>query len=243
MCCRRKVETMGFCRLASSMPVLHSQELKERAVLFWEDTQPCEVVCEVLNVSRTSLYRWKPNWILYGSVLGPDRRLRGRSRALTADDRDDIRDLLHLHPDYYIDEVLQWLELQNNRFVSRTTIRQCIIDAGFSYKLLRACACLRNEVEINLFKNLIWNTIRAIHIVAVDESSKDGHTLFRSRGWQQKAQTETVKTDFDRGERWSLLPAMSTQGYEAKRVIKGSVDTLEFNDFILNEVVSVEFSA
>ena len=36
---------------------------------------------------------------------------------------------------------------------------------------------------------------------------------------------------------------MSTRDYEAKRVIKGSVDMLEFNDFTLNEVVSVKFSA
>jgi hypothetical protein len=55
---------------------------------------------------------------LYSSVLAPDSGLRGRPRDLTADDRDDIRDLLRLHPDYYIDEVMQWLVYMCSRRIA-----------------------------------------------------------------------------------------------------------------------------
>ena len=54
------------------------------------------------------------NWKLYGFVLRPGSRLRGRSHALTADDSNNMCDLLHLHLGYYIDKVFQWMVLQKN---------------------------------------------------------------------------------------------------------------------------------
>jgi len=92
-----------------------------------------------------------------------------------------------------------------------------------TYELLRLRARLRNETEINLFKSLIRHTILAIHIMATDETSKDGRTLYRRKGYVQQGETAIMQNDIDRGGRWSLLPVMSTRGYEAERVIAGSV--------------------
>ncbi|KAF8836974.1 hypothetical protein BDN67DRAFT_867806, partial [Paxillus ammoniavirescens] len=36
---------------------------------------------------------------------------------------------------------------------------------------------------------------------------------------------------------WSILPALSLDGYVAVRIVEGAVDGAEFYDFIVNEVL------
>jgi hypothetical protein len=43
---------------------------------------------------------------------------------------------------------------------------------------------------------------------------------------------------FIRGQRYSLMAAMSKQGYLATHVVPGSVDSFGFFDFIVEDVVS-----
>ncbi len=42
---------------------------------------------------------------------------------------------------------------------------------------------------------------------------------------------------FVRGEQYSLVAAMNTKGYVATRVVPGSLDSYEFFNFIMEEVV------
>jgi len=44
----------------------------------------------------------------------------------------------------------------------------------------------------------------------------------------------------DRGTRYSILPAITVDGYIAVRVVEGSVDGAEFFDFVLNDLVSMK---
>lgn len=74
-------------------------------------------------------------------------------------------------------------------------------------------------------------------LVSVDESSKDGRTLYRRYGWSPRDETAHRTVDFPRGERWSLLPALTIDGYIAKRIVTGSIDGIEFLDFILEDVL------
>ncbi|KAH7871051.1 uncharacterized protein C8R40DRAFT_1007066, partial [Lentinula edodes] len=58
----------------------------------------------------------------------------------------------------------------------------------------------------------------------VDETSKDERTIYRHYGRAPAGQRATISANFVRGERYSLVAAMSTEGYEACRVVPGSVD-------------------
>ena len=111
----------------------------------------------------------------------------------------DIQDLLHSHPDYYIDGIQQWLLIACRISVSTTTVCWCILDAGYTFKLLQLQACLQNKTEINLFKSLICNTILTIHIMATDETSKDGRTLYQYKGYVQKGETATKQNEIGCG--------------------------------------------
>ncbi|KAJ3766822.1 hypothetical protein FB446DRAFT_613413, partial [Lentinula raphanica] len=57
------------------------------------------------------------------------------------------------------------------------------------------------------------------------ESSKDGRTLAHRFGCALSGQTPKMFVDHNRGERWSILPALSLEGYIALRVVQDSVDS------------------
>jgi len=78
----------------------------------------------------------------------------------------------------------------------------------------------------------------ADQMVLLDESSKDGHTLFRQYGRAPTGETPQESMVHDRGIRYSILPALTLDGYIAIHVVKGSIDGEEFFDFVLNDVVS-----
>jgi len=67
---------------------------------------------------------------------------------MTSDMLDDIRDLLHSCPEHYIDEIQQWFLIAHGIGVSATTVYRGILDAGYTYKLLRLQARLRNGTDV-----------------------------------------------------------------------------------------------
>jgi len=74
-------------------------------------------------------------------------------------------------------------------------------------------------------------------IITVDESSKDGRTIFRKRGRAPKGHRAIIDADFVRGDRYSLLAALSIEGFVGTRAVEGSIDGDEFFDFIVDEIV------
>jgi len=90
----------------------------------------------------------KKNFELYGWVLPPNSGLQAHPSIVTSVMLDDVRDLLHSRPDYYIDEIQQWFLIAHGIGVSATTVYRGILDAGYTYKHLRLRARLRNETDV-----------------------------------------------------------------------------------------------
>lgn len=80
-------------------------------------------------------------------------------------------------------------------------------------------------------------THTAVEMVFLDESSKDGRTLIRQYGRAESGETPVEVLPFERGERYSILPALTLDGYIAVRVVPDSVDGAELYDFVLNDLV------
>ena len=76
-------------------------------------------------------------------------------------------------------------------------------------------------------------------MVFLDESSKDGRTIFRKYGQSVQGEHPVNQVVQDRGTQYSILPAITVDGYIAVRVVEGSVDGAEFIDFVLNDLVSI----
>ena len=65
-------------------------------------------------------------------------------------------------------------------------------------------------------------------IITADESSKDDCTIFHCWGRSVSGDRAIIESNFVRGERYSIVAAISTNGYEAFHVVHGSVDMLNF---------------
>jgi hypothetical protein len=116
-----------------------------------------------------------------------------------------------------------------------------INDAGLTYKILRRAASERDEEAREQWRELIRTTFVASMIVTADESSKDERTIFRKRGCAPSGHRAEIDADFVRGLRYSILAAITIDGYIGTRIVAGSVDGDEFFDFIVNDIVSPDF--
>ncbi|KAJ7871628.1 hypothetical protein B0H14DRAFT_2259519, partial [Mycena olivaceomarginata] len=159
-----------------------SEDLKVRALYLLEQGYITEEVCELLGVSRSSLYRWKANQSDYGGVMPPANPFRGRPRILNADQTHDLLTLLAEAPEMYLDEIMDWVALYLDAAISRTALHMLINDAGLTYKILRRAASERDEEAREQWRQLIRTNFVASMIVTADKSSKDERTIFRKRG-------------------------------------------------------------
>lgn len=87
------------------------------------------------------------------------------------------------------------------------------------------------------WKQLIQTSFISSMIVTADESSKDERTIFRKRGRAPRGHRAEIEANFVRGERYSILAAITINGYLVSRIVSGSVDSDEFFDFIVNDIV------
>ncbi|KAJ7247434.1 hypothetical protein B0H12DRAFT_1176342 [Mycena haematopus] len=182
-----------------------SEDLKVRALYLLDKGYITEEVCELMGVSRRSLYRWKANQLDYDGVIPPANPLRGRPRILNPDQTHDLLTLLAEAPELYLDEIMDWVALYLDASISRTALHTLINDAGLTYKILRRAASERDE-----------------------EAREE---------WRQLIRTTFIDADFVRGLRYSIVAAITIDGYIGTRIVSGSVDGDEFFDFIVNDIL------
>ncbi|KAJ7242535.1 hypothetical protein C8J57DRAFT_1084317, partial [Mycena rebaudengoi] len=174
-----------------------------------------------------------------GSVRPPMNPLRGRPRILNGDQTHDLLTLLAEAPEMYLDEIMDWVALFLDTSISRTALHMLIKDSGLTYKILQRAASERDEEAREAWRKLIRSNFIASMIVTADESSKDERTIFRKRGRAPSGHRAEIDADFVRGDRYSILAAITVDGYLGTRIVPGSVDGDEFFDFIVNDIGSL----
>ena len=141
----------------------------------------------------------------------------------------------------YLSEIQDWIALASEVHISKSALHQNILDAGITFKLLRRAAAERDEDFRQEWKEDFNAHFMASQLVFVDETSKDDRTIYRHYGRSIAGTRATVRANFVRGDRFSMVAALSLDGYEAVRVVPGSVDGEEFLDYIVNDVVRSMF--
>lgn len=154
---------------------------------------------------------------------------------------DAIIHLIDDAPDLYLDEIQDWIAIHQEMHIGRSALDNLIRDAGISLKLARKCASERDEVAREEFRTHVRENFVAEMIVTADESSKDDRTIFRRYARAPKGQRATIDADFVRGDRYSIVAAISVDGYVGTRIVSGSLDSAEFFDFIVEDVASSIF--
>ena len=141
----------------------------------------------------------------------------------------------------YLSEIQDWISLAYEVHISKASLHQNILDAGITFKLLCEAAAERDEDLRQEWKRDVNTHFIASQMVFVDETSKDDQTVYRHYGRLIAGNRATISANFVRGKRYSMVAALSLDGYEAVRVVSGSVDEEEFLDFIASDVVRCVF--
>ncbi len=221
-----------------------SSDLKECALRLWQSRWHRSDICWAFCMSVSSLYRWKGLFEEFGTVERPSSGLRGRPRTLGIAAMSAAKELYLLHPDTYLDELQWYLGIHHDISISISSLQENLDKAGLTLKVLHKVASERDEQLREDFRTTLRTEFTGTgdEFVAIDESSKNERDLARRRGRAMRGERAEIPAPFIRGERYSLVAAMTKKGYLAARVVPGSLDSFEFYDFILEEVVHHDLS-
>lgn len=166
----------------------------------------------------------------------------GRRRILSTAVLEDLRDLVRSSPSIYLDEIVSWLAVRHGQHVSISTIHRSLVSLGITYKKLRRTAVQRDDITRAQWLADITSRFTAQQLVFADESSKDNRTTSRHYGRAPAGERACEVQSFNRSIRYSILPALSVDGILTVRVVRGSVDSVEFYDWVLKDLVSSSYA-
>lgn len=217
--------------------VAHSADLKARAVLNVDEGVPPKLVKALFGVSERSLRRWRFNQRKHGSVNLPPSASRGRPYILASSQFRRLLKHLRKEPDMSMPEMVDWCAHKFGRSPCPSALYNRLRKMGWSRKRLRRVAAQQDPLRCEAFEDQQQRELPAPMCIWIDESSKDDRTIYRHYGWAPRGHRAVKRVSLSRGKRYSILPAMTLDGYIATRIVSGSVSTEEFIDFVLNDVL------
>lgn len=215
-----------------------SADLKTRAIELYIAHRwfPADLA-EVFGFSERSFFRWVANYRKHGSVTPPVNPLQGRPHILNAFMIRELHALVEAAPDLYLDEIQDWFTVAHNVGISITALADNLNDAQLTFKLMRKVASERDEGARQEFMDYAQNHWIANQLVFVDETSKDDRIIYRHYGRSLMGTNAIIRAPFCRGKRYSLVAALSVDGYIGQRAVEGSVDGEQFMEFIIEDIV------
>jgi len=139
---------------------------------------------------------------------------------------------------HLLDEIGEWLVLYHDQPISTIALHNNLQDLGLTYKQLKRVAAECDDEYWSYWLHNITANYTANQLVFLDESSKDDCTILHrySRALSGLDPVDTVSLNW--GIRYSILPALTVDGYMAVCIVEGLIEGTEFYDFILIDVVS-----
>lgn len=218
-----------------------SDDRKACALDLWNQGWEIEDICLALAISRASLYRWRAYFDTHGNTFRPRSPLVGRPRTITLAALNAIRTIYDEALSVYLDELCTYLAVEHDIIVSTASLCRTLNHVGLNRKKLKKIAIERDEALRQEWKNSLEVDFAGdgSEFICVDEMSKNEHTWSRGYGRSMRGERAELNDVFVRGDRYSLVAAITIDGYIAARVVPGSFDALEFYEFICDEVVSL----
>ena len=138
-------------------------------------------------------------------------------------------------------EIQDWITLAHKVHISRTALHVNIHDAKMTFKLLCRAAAEHNEDLWEEWKQDVNAHFTASQMIFIDETSKDDWTIYWHYGCLITGSHAMISANFVWGEWYSIVTALSLDGYEAVDIVLGSADGEGFMDFIVNDMVHCTF--
>ena len=112
-----------------------SKDLKDCALWLISHGYAPEDICNLFNISKRSLDRWRQNDCIYGSIILPPNPMHCCPHILNPDMTHDLYTLLEEAPEMYLYEIWEWITLTYKVHISRTALHQSIHHARITYNV------------------------------------------------------------------------------------------------------------
>lgn len=124
--------------------------------------------------------------------------------------------------------------------MSTSTISRNLIEVGLTRKRLHKLAIEHDEALREDWRESLHTDFQGdgLEFVCVDETSKNELTYARRYGRAMSGKDAILRDVFMRGDRYSLVAAITIGGYIASTVVPGSLDAFDFYNFVAEDVVS-----
>jgi hypothetical protein len=222
-----------------------SSDLKECALNLWDKGWALQDISNALLVSQASLYRWRAIFEEHGSVNKPRSSLLGPARIISRAVLTAVHILYTTDSDLYLDELVLWLAIHYNIAISVPALQQNLTKAGLTRKILHKIALERDEVLRQQWRDMQESddfVADGSQFICLDETSKNEHTYARRYGRAYSGECAELKDVFVRGDRYSLVAALTIDGYIAADAVPGSFDSIDFLEFVQEQVVCPLFA-
>ena len=121
--------------------------------------------------------------------------------------------------------------------VSLATLCRTLQRINFSHKQVSKAALERNEALRSVWI-AEFGDIPADNFIWLDEASVDNNTCVRQAGWAPLERACVRRATFLCGQRYSILPALTSDGIIALDIFEGSVTKERFLSFLEEQLVS-----
>lgn len=149
------------------------------------------------------------------------------------------KEVYHNEANVYLDELVWWLAIHHDIAITQSTLHKNLQDAGLTRKLLHKIAQECDEVMQSEFMDTVRDHSdgQGVEFIFIDEMSKNDHDTVHRYGVSLSGERADFIDNFVHGDRYSLVAAITVEGYVTARVVAGSYDAIEFYDFIAEQVV------
>lgn len=222
------------------MPGSHLPESLKELIVHWRlnNGEATEEIARHARFSESTVWEVLCTHRLFGTVSNPVASQRGRPSDFNDDDLARIRQYVTDNPGTYLDEIQLFVRDILGVNTSIATISRALRKIAITNKKISKKAAEADEQLHSAWLAAHGDTPME-NIVWLDESSVDDQTNQRRRGWAAMGQACVRRDTFIRGQRYSMLPALTVDGIITLDISEGSVTKERFMQFLEEQVVRI----
>jgi len=202
-----------------------------------------EQILSILRIARSTLYEWINN-----STYSPDNnkhilpkriiRIVHNAPKLTKACENFIINHVHKFPQFNIKKLLKKISKLFHITISRGYIYFILKKNKITHKTVQKCNYPHGQAKFKKEVRKLKIEIDKIDndFTSIDESGFYLNTC-SNKGWSEKGTKCTIKTTFNRSNKYSVVMGISKNKINSYKLIKGSYNALKFNNFIKDNLI------